>query len=130
VEVWVELRVRLPEEPEEKVLLGLRTWLLKGRQLRGRVTLVAAEDRSGHLGGVWEAVAVALGSGGAVAVFLQTFSEWLKRRRPDTIIEISVKHGDVEKTLKFTNVELAKALELLRELDCGRQLEGGDDAAT
>lgn len=124
----MELRVRLPEESDEKGLLGLRTWLLRDRHLRGRVTLVAAEERDGHLGGVWEAVAVALGSGGAVAVFLQTFSEWLKRRRPDTTIEIWVKHRDFQRTWRFTNIESTEALELLRELDGVRQVEGDEDA--
>ena len=123
----MELQVRLPHELDDTALVDLRAWLLSERQLRGRVDLVAAENDGGHLGGAWDAVAISLGSGGAVAAFCQVISEWIKRRRPETKLECTNRLGE---TVSLTNIEPEKASELLREFCDRRDLEGGDDATT
>jgi hypothetical protein len=124
---FVELQVRLPRELDDTALVDLRAWLLSERQLRGSVDLVPAENDGGHLGGAWDAVAISLGSGGAIAAFCQVITEWIKRRQPETKLECTNRFGE---TVSLTNIEPDAASDLLRKFCDRRDLDGGDDATT
>ncbi|MDX8149528.1 hypothetical protein SK854_45915 [Lentzea sp. BCCO 10_0061] len=120
----MELLVRMPEDSIS--LPSLRSWLVRDPEFRGRVTLVPA-PAEGQLSGAWDAVVIAVGSGGVGAVFLQTLSEWLKHRRPEQSFELTIKDGEREVTGTFKNIAPEEARELLRRLDTPSLPSSGDD---
>jgi hypothetical protein len=94
---------------------SLYEWLLREDGLRGRVMVVHERGSAEEMGGVLGALAVALGSGGVLAVLARSLEAWLKQPRrvsvrllihgPDgSSIELEVQHakdlGDVEGLLR------------------------------
>ncbi|MGI5137284.1 MULTISPECIES: effector-associated constant component EACC1 [unclassified Streptomyces] len=67
-------------------LRSLREWLVAEEPLRGRVRLAAGAPEEGTLGTGMDAVAVALGNGGAFTVFPTVAVTWLKRRTGRTAV--------------------------------------------
>jgi hypothetical protein len=120
----VELRIRTPHD--RLALPSLRAWLVREPDLRGKVTLVPSTE-SDHLGGVWEAVAIAAGSGGLGVVLVQTLGDWLKSRNRETSIEITIKDGDREIKGTAKNTTLSELTELLRALDTPDSSERDSD---
>ncbi|WP_326558517.1 effector-associated constant component EACC1 [Micromonospora sp. NBC_01796] len=70
---------------------SLRLWLLDADELPGPVELRQQEPAPGELGGVTDAVVVALGSGGAGAL-LSAVVSWIRHRTTDLTIKID--HSD------------------------------------
>jgi hypothetical protein len=106
------IQIRFPDDSSGRELSELRSWLLLEPALRGRVTLVPAAPDPEKLGGVWDALAVALGSGGAGAALSGALSAWLARRRQDTKIEIDLKNDKYT----FLNMDSQKAKEILEKI--------------
>ncbi|MFD6666990.1 hypothetical protein ACFWDK_32110 [Micromonospora chalcea] len=94
-------------------LASLYAWLQRDDELRGRVRSVAAELKSGDMGGVTETLTVALGSGGAVAVLAGTLSAWLSTRR--TRISVEIIDGDSSRRVEIDSANAKAAARLLRE---------------
>ena len=109
----MQILIRLPGDSSGQQLSELRNWLLLEPQLRGRVTIIPKPADADRLGGAWDALAVALGSGGTGAALSGALSSWLSRRRQDTKIEIDRKN----KKYTFTNVNSEVAREILKELE-------------
>jgi hypothetical protein len=76
----VEVRVEVAGKHSSDELRSLREWLIADESLRGRVRLVAGTPENGKLGTGMEALAVALGNGGAFTVFATVAVTWLRRR--------------------------------------------------
>ncbi|MFJ4851101.1 MULTISPECIES: hypothetical protein [unclassified Streptomyces] len=72
----------------------LAEWLRFERELRGRVRLERAEIPSDRMGGLPEALVVALSSGGAVAVLAQAAVEWVRHRTSDVTLKVVRASGD------------------------------------
>lgn len=66
----------------------LRLWLGDEPDFRGRVGIVQAPLQAGQMGGLIEALTVALGSGGALAVLAYSVSVWLQQRRSEVTVRI------------------------------------------
>ncbi|MFJ1562297.1 effector-associated constant component EACC1 [Streptomyces mirabilis] len=83
------VRIAVLSSEGETVLRSLLDWLHHEDELRGRVVLERAAPRSGEMGGLVDALVVALGSGGAGAVLARSLSTWLWQRRSDLKITIT-----------------------------------------
>lgn len=62
-------------------LSSLRQWLGDEPEFRGRVRLEEAPFEAGQMGGLADALSVALASGGALTVLAGSVSVWLRQRR-------------------------------------------------
>ncbi len=69
-------------------LASLRQWLGDEAEFRGRVRVEQAPLQPGQMGGLVEALTVALGSGGALAVLANSVSVWLRQRRSSLTVKI------------------------------------------
>lgn len=78
-----------PDQPSADGGRDLARWLKREPDLRGRVGAEGAPE-PGTMGTGVEVLLVALGSGGAVAVLIQSVAGWLNARRPDVTVRIEV----------------------------------------
>lgn len=93
----------------EYTMLG--NWLGSERELAGRVKLVQRLPQEGEMGGVFEVLTVALGSGGAVVAMARSLVAWLQTRRSDIEITIASSEGaTVRLTVHRTKTEDLKSL--------------------
>lgn len=103
-------RVRVVEgrDPEGQ-LASLREWLGREDALRGRVRGVGPAVGAEDMGAVADTLAIALGSGGAVAVLAQSVSVWLQQRRSDVTVEVTSPSGQ-SVSVTVTHVRDAQAV--------------------
>jgi hypothetical protein len=73
-------------------LRGLFRWLGDEQELRGRTRLLHAHIGETDLGGVADAVSVAVGAGGAGTALASALVTWLQTRR--TAVRLRVQRGD------------------------------------
>lgn len=78
-------------EVEPEYLRSLADWLNSEADLRGRVQAVRPAPEPGKMGALAELLTVALSSGGAGAVLIQSVCVWLNRR-PE--VSVSLKGPD------------------------------------
>ena len=85
----MEARVEVggADDPQDE-LSSLRNWLAGEDEFRGRVRIESAAIEAGAMGGVAEALVVALGSGGALTVLAGSVSVWLRERRSSLTVRI------------------------------------------
>jgi hypothetical protein len=115
----VEAHVRISGGDEVEEVTDLWEWLRGERALAGAVRAVQRPPGEGELGGVFDVLAVALGSGGAGAVLARSLTAWLQTRRPDVVITVTSPSGSVQldaHRIKDTGV-LPLLEEVLRERD-------------
>ncbi|GAB7036952.1 MULTISPECIES: effector-associated constant component EACC1 [Catenuloplanes] len=77
------------DQPSADGRRDLARWLKREPEFRGRVGAGGVPD-PGTMGTAAEVLLVALGSGGAVAVLIQSVAGWLNARRPDVTVRIEV----------------------------------------
>jgi hypothetical protein len=94
----MEARLSLAGTDEaQDELVALRQWLTDEPDFRGRVRAEQAPPRPGEMGGVVEALTVALGSGGALAILANSVSVWLRQRRSTLTVTIVNPDGSSQK---------------------------------
>ncbi|MFE6838584.1 hypothetical protein ACFVFI_27560 [Streptomyces sp. NPDC057705] len=71
-------------------LRSLQEWLVRVEELRGRVRAEEPPPPPGKLGPVLETLVVALGPGGAVTAFSVAVLAWLRTRRGDVRIKLTL----------------------------------------
>ncbi|MFE0581048.1 hypothetical protein [Streptomyces sp. NPDC058874] len=74
-------------------LRSLRDWLADSQDLRGRVEAVERPPETGTLGPVLDSLSVALGPAGAVSAFATGLIAWLRTRRGDVHIKVTLPDG-------------------------------------
>jgi hypothetical protein len=84
----VDATISLPGRPDD--LLSLLAWLRDEDELRGHVSQRVAPIQEGHMGAATDALTVMLGSGGAVTVLFGSIAVWLRNRRSDVTVELSL----------------------------------------
>src|ERR1700738_2598379 len=84
----MDATISLPGQPDD--LTSLLSWLRAEAELRGHVSRRVAPIQRGEMGGVTDALTVMVGSGGAVSVLLGSIAVWLRNRRSDVMVEISL----------------------------------------
>ncbi|MEV6873429.1 hypothetical protein [Amycolatopsis sp. NPDC051128] len=87
------VRAEGPESADE--LHSLNSWLADVDELRGAVGPREQQPRPDTLGPVLDALAVALGPAGAVTAFATTLIAWLRTRRGDVRIKVTLDGGRV-----------------------------------
>jgi Effector Associated Constant Component 1 len=90
-------------------LRSLHEWLADVQELRGSVSMREGPPRPGTLGPVLEALAVALGPAGAATAFATAIIAWLRTRRGEVRIQVTLTDGrSVELTAKnLSNLDAA-----------------------
>ncbi|HEX6361108.1 effector-associated constant component EACC1 [Actinophytocola sp.] len=69
-------------------LSALWDWLRKERALAGSLRAQPRSAVDGQLGGAFEVLSVAVGSGGAVAVLAHSLTAWLRTRKSDITVTV------------------------------------------
>jgi hypothetical protein len=97
-------------------LRGLYGWLLDESELRGAVRLVQAPAAENELGGVADAVSVALGTGGAGTVLASALVTWIRTRR--SAVRLVIERGGEKVQLDLETAEqVLPLIERLLESD-------------
>jgi hypothetical protein len=123
VEVEAEIRVSGGRDigvDEVGELAALLDWLRGERGLAGAIREVRTPPGPGELGGTVEALAVALGPGGAAGALAGSLFGWLRTRRPS--LKVTVTNGARSITIEASQVRDSEVMPLLREV-----LGAGDD---
>jgi hypothetical protein len=66
-------------------LVSLNEWLRRIDELRGRVQLMRRASAPDEMGGVFDALVVAAGAGGALTVLANSLLVWLRQPRRSTV---------------------------------------------
>ncbi|MFD5343219.1 hypothetical protein ACFWJY_05500 [Streptomyces anulatus] len=75
-------------------LLSLADWLRYEEDLRGKTRLEHSEITPGQMGGLPEALVIALSTGGAVTVLARSVVEWVKQRKSDVTVKAVKPNGE------------------------------------
>jgi hypothetical protein len=116
------MRRRLPVEAEIRITRGgdiaqfasLWEWLRSERALAGTIRPVPEPPCDTELGGIYDLLAVALGSGGAGVALARSLTAWLQTRRPDITISVTSPSGKV--TVDARKVKEGDVMPLLQEV--------------
>ncbi|WP_157535397.1 effector-associated constant component EACC1 [Nocardia inohanensis] len=110
----MELEIRVASDRSDDDLVALSQWLRRERGLSSAVNLVRAKQSDDALGGAWELLTAAVGSGGTFAVLAASLDAWLRTRRRPTTIRLT--RGDNSIEIDGKNVgDLKKLFEMLGE---------------
>ncbi|MEU3426184.1 effector-associated constant component EACC1 [Streptomyces gardneri] len=108
MDVNVELRLQSSKTVDD--LIGLSEWLRGERRLQGRVQQVRSNPEPGQLGGAFEVVSVALGSGGIATVLASSVATWLQSRRSDPKLRITITRADRTLEIEASSADEAEDL--------------------
>jgi len=92
----MEAEIRVSGGDDVAEITGLFQWLRGERALAGTVRSVQRAPGEGELGGAFDMLAVALGSGGTGAALARSLTVWLRTRRPDVVITVTSPSGKVK----------------------------------
>jgi Effector Associated Constant Component 1 len=110
----VEAEVRISHGDAVAEFTSLREWLRGERALAGAVRAIPHQPAESELGGAFELLAVALGSGGAGATLARALIAWLQTRRPGVKITVTSPTGSV--TLEACQIKDSNVMPLLNEV--------------
>ncbi|MET9463064.1 hypothetical protein ABZY05_50325 [Streptomyces canus] len=111
-------------------LRELAEWLRHERELRGRVHWEHRDIASDEMGGLPEALMIALSSGGAITVLAQAIVEWVKHRTRDVTLKVVRESGEsFEVSVQRATSHDEVAAELLAFLRANRQNAEPDETA-
>ncbi|MEU6666320.1 hypothetical protein [Streptomyces sp. NPDC046727] len=106
----------------------LAEWFRHERELRGRVRMEHGDIESGHMGGLPEALVIALSSGGAVTVLARAAVEWVKHRTRDVTLKVVRASGETfEVSVQRATTSDALVAELAGFLRREEQRSGNPD---
>jgi len=89
----MSLSVRLTESTDSEDLYVLCKFLADDPALSGRLDIATTPAKPGEMGSIVEVLEVAVGSGGAVTVLLNSITTWLRNRGTDATIRVSTPDG-------------------------------------
>jgi len=110
----VEAEIRVCGGDDVAELAALWDWLRAERALAGAVRLSPRSPGPADLGAGYDLLAVALGSGGAGAALARSLAAWLRTRRPDVAITVTVPSGSI--TVEARRVRDGAVMPLLAEV--------------
>ena len=116
----MDATISLPDQPDD--LTSLLAWLRDEDDLRGHVSRRTAPIQRGDMGAVTDSLTVMLGSGGAVTVLVSSIAVWLKTRRSDVTVHLTLGDRTIQvdgKRIKSNpetlNALIQQATEALRD---------------
>ncbi|WP_280475363.1 effector-associated constant component EACC1 [Nocardia asiatica] len=86
-------RIRLVGDQAQAELVDLVAWLSYEDELRGRVSVDKPLIEVGEMGGLAEALNVAIGAPGIGAALVTSLALWIRHRRPSADIEVTNSSG-------------------------------------
>ncbi|QRP49037.1 hypothetical protein [Amycolatopsis sp. FDAARGOS 1241] len=105
------MQLRLIPDGAPDALVSLYDWLSHEDDLRGRVSLARPVPAPGEMGGIADAIVVALGSGGAIATLATALPIWLgKSRRATVQIEVAADEHGRKVVVRAENVKDVEVL--------------------
>jgi hypothetical protein len=110
----VDVEIRISRGDDSTEFAALREWLRGERALTGAVRPVRRRPGDSELGGAYDMLAVALGSGGAGVALARSLTAWLRTRRPDVAITVKSPSGEV--TVDARKIKEDDVMPLLREV--------------
>jgi hypothetical protein len=110
----VEAEIQISQGGDVTEFTALREWLRGERALTGPVRAVRRQPGETELGGAFDLLTVALGSGGAGAVLAKSLVTWLQTRRPSISITVTTAKGSV--TLEGNQLQESDVMPLLLEV--------------
>lgn len=112
----VELEIRLPAGGSAEEFTSLLQWLRSERDLQGRVSAKRQAPQQEELGGAFELISVAVGSGGIATACVTSLASWLSSRRTEQSVSVTVDGKSVEIVRNGTRpVEEAELLRLIKQ---------------
>ncbi|OLB75938.1 MAG: hypothetical protein AUI14_20010 [Actinobacteria bacterium 13_2_20CM_2_71_6] len=111
----MDLRISVSSDPgTDSQLRSLVDWLDHEPELRGRVRALARPPAGNELGATTDAVQVALGAGGAIAVLASSLRVWFAQpRRSDVRLKI---RGSSGRTIEVDAKRVSNVEALIREV--------------
>jgi hypothetical protein len=110
----VEAEIRITRGGDIAQFASLWEWLRSERALTGTVRPIPEPPLDTELGGIYDLLAVALGSGGAGVALARSLTAWLQTRRPDVAISVTSPEGTV--TVDARRVRDGDVMPLLKEV--------------
>jgi hypothetical protein len=110
----VDAEIRISRGDGIAEFASLSEWLRGERTLAGGVRAIRGDPGETDLGGAFELLVVALGSGGAGATLAKSLVTWLQTRRPSVRITVTTASGSV--SLDAHQVKDGDVMPLLREV--------------
>jgi hypothetical protein len=110
----MQAEIRISARDDVSQYTELLEWLRGERALAGAVSARHRRPGEDELGGAFDMLAVALGSGGAVVALANSLTAWLQTRRPDVSITVTSSSGSVK--LDARRIKDADALTVLQEV--------------
>ncbi|MEU2585245.1 hypothetical protein ABZ612_20250 [Streptomyces avermitilis] len=112
----MELEIRLPAGGSAEEFTSLLQWLRSERDLQGRVSAKRQAPQQEELGGAFELISVAVGSGGIATACVTSLASWLSSRRTEQSVSVTVDGKSVEIVRNGTRpVEEAELLRLIKQ---------------
>ncbi len=96
-------------------LRDLASWLRLEDELRGRVQMSERRIESGHMGGLLDAVSVAVGSGGLAVTFVRSLFTWLGTRKSSARTQVTL-HAEDGRQVVLDLPEAADVETVLRQV--------------
>jgi hypothetical protein len=115
----MDVLVATPEEPQN--VSDLLDWLWQEDELRRRVRRSETSPRPGEMGALAETLTVAVGGGGALTVLLASVSSWIRTRRSDVTVEITVGKKKISIDAKRINADAESLQKLI--IEAGQALD-------
>lgn len=109
----MQVFIAVPEEPY--LLEALFDWLRQEEDLRGRTTRTATPLSPGEMGSLADTLTVAVGGGGALTVLFTSIAVWLRTRRSDIAVEVTVGDHKVRVEGKRVKADTESLRELVAE---------------
>lgn len=108
----MELEIRLEGGASAEEFTSLLQWLRRERDLQGYVRAQRQPMRAEELGGAFELISVAVGSGGIATAFVTSLGSWLSSRRTEQSVSVTVDGKSVQ--IIRNGAKLVDEAELLR----------------
>lgn len=86
------IQIRTLDADED--LRALRSWLSDEDELRGRIHLSEQPAQIGHMGGLADAVTIAVSGGGAATVAVRSLYAWLAQRQRGHRARLTFENGN------------------------------------
>lgn len=110
----MEVQIRTSGGDEVAEITDLWEWLRGERSLPGAVRAVRRSPGPQEMGGAFEMLAVAVGSGGAATALARALTSWLQTRRPD--VSVTVTKADRSVTFRANDLDAGAVMPLLRQV--------------
>ncbi|MGW1288217.1 effector-associated constant component EACC1 [Streptomyces sp. NPDC002586] len=112
----MEVQVSLSGSATLEEFVSLVQWLRTERALQGLVRTRRRSPREDELGGAFELISVAIGSGGIATALVSSLQAWLSGRRTEQKIAVTLDGRSVEIVRNSTNaVSEEELLRLIKD---------------